>query len=335
MPTYGNIGGAQKQIEDWYSNIGGARKQIQTMYANVGSARKIIYESGIDYWSIPYSSSGTLSSSTRYSRMVSTSATVNSSGTFTLQNATSKKGRPAAGTFMVKVNNGSSTTTTGTTLYYFYNSTGGYYAFSTNVTGQSSATAVSRVKSTTYTSDVVYDSSSGKLLLKVLLVPAYYRWEVWEAGNTTYTYHETSRGSGTVYAAFTEGSSNYINNFNSYTLGYSNYPDNATFKVEDYYTDTLQILEVGKSLMNGYTYMGLGHPYASDGTVHLNPIYKGAKISERIEDVDGIHYSFTYTNELTAYATPSTSSSILTGYVFSPNSSAYTTGPTYKNKTTL
>lgn len=184
MPTYGNINGAQKQIGDWYSNISGARKQIQTMYANVGNARKIIYESGTDYWSIPYSDSESLSSSTRYSRMASTSATVNSSGTFTLQNATSIKGRPVAGTFMVYVSNDSSTTTTGTTLYYFYNSTGRYYAFSTNVSRQSSAIAVSRVKSTTYTSDVVYDSSSEKLLLKVLLVPAYYRWEKWTSAGS-------------------------------------------------------------------------------------------------------------------------------------------------------
>lgn len=184
MPTYGNINGAQKQIGDWYSNISGARKQIQTMYANVGNARKIIYESGTDYWSIPYSDSESLSSSTKYSRMASTSATVNSSGTFTLQNATSIKGRPVAGTFMVYVSNDSSTTTTGTTLYYFYNSTGRYYAFSTNVSRQSSAIAVSRVKSTTYTSDVVYDSSSEKLLLKVLLVPAYYRWEKWTSAGS-------------------------------------------------------------------------------------------------------------------------------------------------------
>ncbi len=335
MPTYANIDGTRKTIGSWYNNIGGARKTINTMYGNVGGSSKIIYESGTDYWSIPMNSSRSVSFSSSYYHMVSTSVTVDSSGVFTLQNATSVRGTPAAGTFVVDIKQTSSNLTTGRSLYYFYNSNGGCYVFYTKIAEPSSATAVSRVKSTTYTSDVVYDSSSGKLLLKVLLIPNYYRWEVWEAGNTTYTYYETSSGSGTEYAAFTEGSETYINNFNSYTLGYSVYPDTAAFKVEDYYTDASPILDVGKSLMNGCTYMGVGYPYVLDGTARFNPIYKGAKISEKIEDANGIHYSFTYTNKLTAYATPSTSSSTLTGYVFSPISSDYTIGSTYKNKTTL
>lgn len=322
MPTYGNISGARKTIDTWYNNIGGARKQIQTMYANVGSARKIIYESGTDYWSIPYSSSGTLSSSTSYSRMTSTSATVNSSGTFTLQNATSKRGRPAAGTFMVKVNNGSSTTTTGTTLYYFYNSTGGYYAFSTNVTKQSSATAVSRVKSTTYTSDVAYDSSSNKLLLKILLVPAYYRWDYY---TTTTSYTETSSGSGTV----TLYSGDNLVGANSY------YSDdrNGLFYLEEledsggYYgysaTDIAYQYEYNNRDLTRSCYY---HVISND--TYANIMYYNFSISSVSGDTVVLNYSSKY------YFRTSSSSS-LSGYVFSPNSSAYTTGSTYKNKTTL
>ena len=321
MPTYGNINGAQKQIGDRYSNIGGARKQIQTMYANVGNARKIIYESGTDYWSIPYSDSGTLSSSTRYSRMVSTSATVNSSGTFTLQNATSQKGRPAAGTFMVSVSTSNSSSTTGTTLYYFYNSTGGYYAFSTNVTKQSSATAVSRVKSTTYTSDVVYDSNSNKLLLKILLVPAYYRWEKWE-NNPSYT--ETSSGSGTVtlYSGDTlTGSDSYYSDDRNGLFyleekqdgGYFGYSaTDIAYQYENNHRDLTR---------SSYYHVISNYEYASI-------MYYNFSISSVSGDTVVLNYSRKY------YFRTSSSSS-LSGYVFSPNSSAYTTGSTYKNKTTL
>lgn len=329
MPTYANIGGTRKTVSSWYNNIGGARKEIQIMYANVGNTRKIIYESGIDYWSISYNSSGTLSSSTRYSRMASTSATVNSSGTFTLQNATSTKGRPAAGTFMVKVNNGSSTTTTGTILYYFYNSTGGYYAFDTNVSNTSS-TAVSRVKSTTYTSDVVYDSSNKKLLLKGLLVPNYYRWEKWE---TTTNYSEATGGSGTINNIGIDTDTNeYINRFNSYEIGSSTYGD-GEFRIYDYDTINSQYFgidyDVGDSIMNGYSYASFGYPYNSNGYITTNIIYKGLKITSISEGYATCSYtSYKYLN-------PSSSTSSLSGYVFSPNSSAYTTGSTYKNKTTL
>lgn len=320
MPTYANIGGTRKTVSSWYSNIGGARKEIQTMYTNVENARKIIYESGTDYWSIPYNSSGTLSSSTRYNRMASTSATVNSSGTFTLQNATSKRGRPAAGTFMVKVNNGSSTTTTGTILYYFYNSTGGYYAFDTNVSNTSS-TAVSRVKSTTYTSDVVYDSSSGKLLLKGLLVPNYYRWEKWE-DNSSYT--ETSSGSGTIT----------LYNGDSLTGGDNYYSDSSSglFYIEEmdgggyYGYSTSYIISIYESEHRDLTTQCVYHVISTN--TYADTMYANFRINSVNGDTVVLKYSRKY------YFNRSSSTS-LSGYVFSPNSSAYTTGSTYKNKTTL
>ena len=319
MPTYANIGGTRKTVSSWYNNIGGARKEIQTMYANVGNTRKIIYESGTDYWSIPYSDSGTLSSSTRYSRMASTSATVNSSGTFTLQNATSTKGRPAAGTFMVKVNNGSSTTTTGTILYYFYNSTGGYYAFNTNVSNTSS-TAVSRVTSSTYSTDVTYDTSTSKLLLKRILVPNYYRWDEYEAITE---YYQTKYGSGTAFAALgLEG--DYVNCFNSYEIDQLS----GSFVVTDYYNySSYEITGIGYSLMRGYSYISTGYPYNTGNGIKTDIFYTGAVISE-MDDM----YSFTYTARYAINSRNVVGS--FQNYVFSPNTSAYS-GSYYKNKTTL
>lgn len=321
MPTYANIGGTRKTVSSWYSNIGGARKEIQTMYTNVENARKIIYESGTDYWSIPYNSSGTLSSSTRYNRMASTSATVNSSGTFTLQNATSTKGRPAAGTFMVKVNNGSSTTTTGTILYYFYNSTGGYYAFDTNVSNTSS-TAVSRVKSTTYSSDVVYDSSNKKLLLKGLLVPNYYRWEKWKT-NSSYT--ETSSGSGTVTlydGGYLTGGDEYYSDSSS-GLFYIKERENGGY----YGYSTSDIILAYEREHRDLTRQCDYHIISTN--TYADTMYAHSKINSVNGDTVVLNYNRKY------YFNPSSSTSSLSGYVFSPNSSAYTTGSTYKNKTTL
>ncbi len=45
MPTYGNIGGASKEIKPWYTNINGAQNTISNIYTNINGTQKSIYTS--------------------------------------------------------------------------------------------------------------------------------------------------------------------------------------------------------------------------------------------------------------------------------------------------
>lgn len=50
MPTYGNIGGASKEIKPWYTNINGARIALNKINSNVNGSQKEIYTSQKYHW---------------------------------------------------------------------------------------------------------------------------------------------------------------------------------------------------------------------------------------------------------------------------------------------
>ena len=50
MPTYGNIGGASKEIKPWYTNIIGAQNTISNIYTNINGTSKEIYTKQLSHW---------------------------------------------------------------------------------------------------------------------------------------------------------------------------------------------------------------------------------------------------------------------------------------------